>query len=186
MTANHARSGRPPRLLEPGGAFIPSSVNLDETWVPYGAILAVMHWFGRAPVVHGYDRETIMREIREAGFVEVEEEDQEAGAGRATRSLARERERKAISPTSATIGLDRSMKRTYTPRTCLASPRTDSSTRPNAVVPGAHDLLVPVDVINQSIRVHDRAPQSSPQDTNTAPNKYCSLPLASKLHTQEA
>lgn len=62
-------------LLKPGGAFISSNVCLGGTWVPYGAILAVMYWFGRAPVVHCYDRDTIMREMREAGFVEVEEKD---------------------------------------------------------------------------------------------------------------
>lgn len=59
-------------LLKPGGTFISSNVCLGGTWVPYGALIAVMHWFGKAPVVHLYDRDTIMREIREAGFVEVE------------------------------------------------------------------------------------------------------------------
>lgn len=62
-------------LLKPGGSFISSNVCLGGTWVPYGALIAVMRWFGKAPVVYRYDRATIMRGIREAGFVEVEEKD---------------------------------------------------------------------------------------------------------------
>jgi molybdenum-dependent DNA-binding transcriptional regulator ModE len=62
-------------LLEPGGSFISSNVCLGETWIPYGALIAVMRWFGKAPVVHRYDRDTIMRELRETGFVDVEEKD---------------------------------------------------------------------------------------------------------------
>ncbi|MGK4007980.1 methyltransferase domain-containing protein [Sorangium sp. So ce1036] len=66
-------------LLKPGGSFIASNVCLGDTWVPYGAIITVLRWFGRAPAVHIYDRETILREMREAGFVEIEE--REIGAG---------------------------------------------------------------------------------------------------------
>lgn len=62
-------------LLEPGGTFVSSNVCLGGTWVPYGALITVMRWFGKAPVVHSYDRETILRELREVGFVEVEEKD---------------------------------------------------------------------------------------------------------------
>ncbi len=62
-------------LLEPGGSLVSSNVCLGGTWVPYGVILSVMRWFGRAPVAHCYDRDTIAREMREAGFVEVEEKD---------------------------------------------------------------------------------------------------------------
>jgi len=68
-------------LLKPGGSFISSNVCLGGTWVPYGAVIAVMRWFGKAPAVHCYDRQTILREIRDAGFVEVEEKD--VGAERA-------------------------------------------------------------------------------------------------------
>jgi hypothetical protein len=35
----------------------------------------MMRWFGRAPYVYQYDRKTILTEIREAGFVGVEEKD---------------------------------------------------------------------------------------------------------------
>jgi ubiquinone/menaquinone biosynthesis C-methylase UbiE len=67
-------------LLEPGGSFIASNVCLGDTWVPYGPLIALMRWFGKAPMVHLYDRETIRCELREAGFVEIEEK--EVGGGR--------------------------------------------------------------------------------------------------------
>lgn len=62
-------------LLEPGGVLISSNVCLGESWVPYGALIKVMHWFGKAPVVHIYDRKTIVNELEAAGFVEIEEKD---------------------------------------------------------------------------------------------------------------
>ncbi|NUO47596.1 MAG: class I SAM-dependent methyltransferase [Polyangiaceae bacterium] len=62
-------------LLEPGGTFISSNVCLGDSWVPYGAIITVMRWFGKAPRAYVYDRDTILREIREAGFVDVEAKD---------------------------------------------------------------------------------------------------------------
>ncbi|MEZ4222010.1 MAG: class I SAM-dependent methyltransferase [Polyangiaceae bacterium] len=55
-------------LLKPGGSFISSNVCLGGTWVPYGALIAVMRWFGKAPMVYLYDGETILRELREVGF----------------------------------------------------------------------------------------------------------------------
>lgn len=58
-------------LLEPGGSFISSNVCLAGSWVPYGALIAVMRWFGKAPRVHLYDRETILRELGEVGFVNI-------------------------------------------------------------------------------------------------------------------
>jgi arsenite methyltransferase len=81
-------------LLEPGGSFISSNACLGDTWVPYGAMIAVMRWLGKAPAVHLYGRETILREMREAGFVDVVERDVGAGnlvafivARKPTRSL---------------------------------------------------------------------------------------------------
>jgi ubiquinone/menaquinone biosynthesis C-methylase UbiE len=62
-------------LLKPGGSFISSNACLGDSWVPYGAIIGVMRWFGKAPVVHIYDRATILREMGEAGFVDVVERD---------------------------------------------------------------------------------------------------------------
>ncbi|AKF09590.1 class I SAM-dependent methyltransferase [Sandaracinus amylolyticus] len=61
--------------LEPGGVFISSNVCLGDSWVPYGALLAVMRWLGKAPAVRIYDRATIVREMKDAGFVDVEEKD---------------------------------------------------------------------------------------------------------------
>ena len=62
-------------LLKPGGSLIVSSACLGDTWVPYGPIIAVMRWFGKAPVVHVYSRDTLFRELREIGFVDVAERD---------------------------------------------------------------------------------------------------------------
>ena len=62
-------------LLEPGGSFISSNACLGDPWVPYGLLISVMRLFGKAPIVHIYKRETIMREMREAGFTEVQEHD---------------------------------------------------------------------------------------------------------------
>jgi ubiquinone/menaquinone biosynthesis C-methylase UbiE len=62
-------------LLKPGGSLIASSVCLGDGWAPYGPIIAVMRWFGKAPVVHIYNRETLFRELREVGFVDVTERD---------------------------------------------------------------------------------------------------------------
>lgn len=62
-------------LLKPGGTFISSNVCLAGTWVPNRTMLAVMRWLGKAPRVHCYSRKTILREIAEAGFVDVEDKD---------------------------------------------------------------------------------------------------------------
>jgi arsenite methyltransferase len=67
-------------LLAPGGVFISSNVCLGGTWVPYGAMIAVMRWFGKAPMVYLYDRDTVLREFRAAGFVDVEVHDVGADA----------------------------------------------------------------------------------------------------------
>lgn len=62
-------------LLEPGGVLIASSVCLGDEWIPYRPILAVMRWFGKAPSVQIYGRETLFKELCEVGFVEVTERD---------------------------------------------------------------------------------------------------------------
>jgi arsenite methyltransferase len=62
-------------LLRPGGSFISSNVCLGGTWVPYGPFITMMRWVGKAPFVGIYDRPTILREMREAGFIECEERD---------------------------------------------------------------------------------------------------------------
>lgn len=62
-------------LLKPGGSFISSNACLGGTWVPYGVILPVLRWLGKAPEAHIYDRKTIFSELHEAGFAEIEERD---------------------------------------------------------------------------------------------------------------
>lgn len=61
--------------LKPGGTFIASNVCLGGTWVPYGMLIGLLRWFGKAPAVTLYDRETVLREMRDVGFVEIEEKD---------------------------------------------------------------------------------------------------------------
>jgi ubiquinone/menaquinone biosynthesis C-methylase UbiE len=63
------------KLLKPGGSFISSNACLSDSWIPFGPLITVMRWFGKAPVVHCYDRATIMREMRDAGFSQVQERD---------------------------------------------------------------------------------------------------------------
>jgi ubiquinone/menaquinone biosynthesis C-methylase UbiE len=67
-------------LLKPGGTFISSNVCLRGTWVPYGALIAMMRWLGKAPRVYLYDRDTILRELREVGFSDIEAHDVGADA----------------------------------------------------------------------------------------------------------
>lgn len=62
-------------LLQPGGTFISSNACLGDSWVPFGPMIAVMRWLGKAPMVHIYDRATIMRELHDAGFVDIVEHD---------------------------------------------------------------------------------------------------------------
>ena len=59
------------RLLKPGGFFISSTVCLGETWFPYGPILNVMRWFGKAPMVDIFTTHILEDELRRAGFVEI-------------------------------------------------------------------------------------------------------------------
>ena len=63
------------QLLAPGGTFISSNLCLNETWVPYGPMITVMRWLGKAPFVSSYDRRTMFHELGEAGFVDAEEKD---------------------------------------------------------------------------------------------------------------
>lgn len=62
-------------LLKPGGSFISSNVCLSGSWIPYGALITLMRWFGKAPRIYNYDRATLLRELREVGFVEIAERD---------------------------------------------------------------------------------------------------------------
>lgn len=59
------------RLLKPGGLFVSSTVCLGEGWVPYGPILTVMRWLGKAPMVKIFSKQALEAEVAAAGFVDV-------------------------------------------------------------------------------------------------------------------
>ncbi|MBO6940746.1 MAG: class I SAM-dependent methyltransferase [Deltaproteobacteria bacterium] len=63
------------RLLKPGGFFISSTVCLGESWIPYGAILPVMRWLGKAPWVDVVSKAEIATVIEDAGFVDLAQPD---------------------------------------------------------------------------------------------------------------
>ena len=58
-------------LLKPGGFFVSSTVCLGGSWTPYGLILPVMRWLGKAPYVAILPAAQLHQEIRDAGFVDV-------------------------------------------------------------------------------------------------------------------
>ena len=62
-------------LLKPGGVFVASTVCLGDSWVPYGLLLTVMRWLGRAPWVAVFREATLLQEVRDAGFVELQTPD---------------------------------------------------------------------------------------------------------------
>lgn len=66
-----AALGRIYRLLKPGGFFISSTVCLGESWVPYGPILQVMRWLGKAPAVKIFPRPALENELRRTGFIDL-------------------------------------------------------------------------------------------------------------------
>lgn len=70
------------RLLKPGGCFVASTVCLGESWVPYGALIGAMRWFGKAPRVFIFDRAEVVAEFQHAGLVEIEQP--EVGAKKTT------------------------------------------------------------------------------------------------------
>lgn len=59
------------RLVKPGGHVVTSTVCLGDTWVPYGPILAVLRWVGKAPPVTLLTRARLAEDLRRAGFVDV-------------------------------------------------------------------------------------------------------------------
>ncbi len=61
-------------LLAAGGTFIASTPCLREGWVPYGPIITVMRWLGKAPPVTTLRRAEVLAAIGDAGFVDVRDE----------------------------------------------------------------------------------------------------------------
>jgi len=62
-------------LCRPGGSFVSSTVVLGDSWVPYGVLLTVMRWVGKAPYVRRLRRAELVERIEAAGFVDVEVKD---------------------------------------------------------------------------------------------------------------
>jgi arsenite methyltransferase len=60
-------------LLKPGGFFVSSTACLGESWLPYRPLISLMHAFGKAPRVNILRKQTVLEEVRRAGFVAVEE-----------------------------------------------------------------------------------------------------------------
>lgn len=59
------------RLLRPGGFFVSSTACLRDSWIPYRPLLAVMRALGKAPRVDLFSRQTLLDDLRRAGFVDV-------------------------------------------------------------------------------------------------------------------
>lgn len=59
------------KLLKPGGFLVSSTLCLGDTWAPHRPLLAVMRWMGKAPMVHILSAETLIAELRGAGFEDV-------------------------------------------------------------------------------------------------------------------
>lgn len=63
-------------VLKPGGTLVSSNLCLGDSWLPYRPLVALAGWLGKAPpLVHIYDRATLLRELRDVGFVDVQERD---------------------------------------------------------------------------------------------------------------
>lgn len=63
-------------VLKPGGTLVSSNVCLGDSWLPYRPLIALAGWLGKAPpLVHIHDRATLLRELREVGFVDIQERD---------------------------------------------------------------------------------------------------------------
>lgn len=57
--------------LKPGGFFVSSTAVLAESAIPFRPILAAMRFFGKAPPVGIFRARQLLREIEDAGFVDI-------------------------------------------------------------------------------------------------------------------
>ena len=56
-------------LLKPGGFLVCSTACLGESWVPYGPVIRVMQWLGKAPWVDAtLSKPQLHADVRAAGF----------------------------------------------------------------------------------------------------------------------
>lgn len=63
------------RLLRPGGTFVTSTLCLRESWVPYGPLLTVLRWVGKAPPVWRLTKAELAAEVAAAGFADLDQPD---------------------------------------------------------------------------------------------------------------
>lgn len=63
------------RVLRPGGSFVSSTVCLGDSWVPFGPMIRVMQWMGKAPYVKMVRRDELAEQMRAAGFDAVKTHD---------------------------------------------------------------------------------------------------------------
>lgn len=84
------------RWLKPGGFFVASTVCLAESWVPYGPLLRVLRWVGKAPFVNLLSKSDVVGHLERAGFTSITSPD--VGAKREVFFTV------AIKPASATTG----------------------------------------------------------------------------------
>jgi ubiquinone/menaquinone biosynthesis C-methylase UbiE len=63
-------------VLRPGGFVVASTVCLAESWVPYGPLIRVMQWLGKAPWVDAsLSKQRLHADLQTAGFVDLETPD---------------------------------------------------------------------------------------------------------------
>lgn len=58
-------------LAKPGARFISSTPCMRETWIPYGLIIPVMQWVGKAPPVLMLSHAEVESAMRDAGFIDI-------------------------------------------------------------------------------------------------------------------
>ena len=64
------------RVLKPGGAFVSSTVCLGGVWFPpYGLILPLLRWVGKAPAVTMLSADELNTLLVQAGFVDLQTPD---------------------------------------------------------------------------------------------------------------
>jgi len=60
------------RVVRPGGSFVSSTVCLNDTWIPFRPLIAVMRWFGKAPHVVFLRAQEVLEGMTAAGFADLQ------------------------------------------------------------------------------------------------------------------
>jgi arsenite methyltransferase len=63
------------RLLKPGGVLVSSTACMGEFWLPFGPLLRVLRWVGKAPPVRILSKRGLQQALCDAGFVDIEQPD---------------------------------------------------------------------------------------------------------------